>query len=88
MVDDGGEHAGADRVQVMDSGQIADQCIGLLTQVLQERVLDLGDAEQVDAAGQGDDQAAVGGGVLDLHGPPPGGGRRSVGLPTQGSPVG
>jgi hypothetical protein len=38
----------------MNPGQVADQRIGLLAQVLQERALDLGDAEQVDAAGQGD----------------------------------
>jgi hypothetical protein len=43
--------------------------------------LDLGGAEQVEVAGDCDDQAAASGGVLDLHGPPSAGSRRRAGLP-------
>jgi hypothetical protein len=65
---------------MLDAGQIADQRMGLLAEVLEQGALDLGDGEQVDAAGERYDHAAVPHGVLDLHGPPPGGGR----LPSQG----
>ena len=75
VVGHGGEDGRAHRVQGVDLGQVADHREGLLAEVFQEGPLDLGDAGQVDAAGKGDHLAAVPGGVLDLHGPPSGGGR-------------
>jgi hypothetical protein len=39
----------------------------MLGEVLEQGPLDLGDTGQVDAAGEGDHQAAISGGVLDLH---------------------
>jgi hypothetical protein len=61
------EHGGEHRVQVADAGQVADQGGGLVAEVLEQGPLDPGDAGEVDAAGEGDDDAALLGGVLDLH---------------------
>jgi hypothetical protein len=80
MVGHSGKDGGAHRVQGVDPGQVADHREGLLAEVLDQGALDLGDAEQVDAAGKGDHLAAVLGGVLDLHGPPP----LVAGCPAQG----
>lgn len=46
MVDNGGEHRRAHRVQVIDSGQLADQAIGRLGHVLAQGPLDRRDAER------------------------------------------
>ena len=74
------EDRGTPRVEIVDLGQVADERVRFAAEVFEQGPLDLGDAEQVEVAGECDDQAAASGGVLDLHGPPSGGSRRA-GLP-------
>jgi hypothetical protein len=66
-----GEDGGAHRIEILHPGQVADERERLVAEVLEQGPLDLGDGVDVDAASEGNDQAAVSRGAPDLHGPPP-----------------
>jgi hypothetical protein len=67
MVGHGREHGRAHRVDGVHGGQVADDPIGPLGEVLQQRPLDPRGREQVDRAGEGDHDAPVAHGMVELH---------------------
>jgi hypothetical protein len=70
MIGHGREDGGADRVEKVDPAEVTDDRRRSLGEAFEERVLHLGDCGDGDLAGQGQHEAALPGGVRDLHPPP------------------
>jgi hypothetical protein len=89
VVGDGGEQPGAPRVDGLNPGQVADDPVRPLGQVLEQLLLDPRGCEQVDRPGEADHHAPVAHGVVDLHtglpghAPPP---AHTAGYPRQQDP--
>jgi hypothetical protein len=67
-VRDGGEDAGAHRIDPRHPCQVADDRVGLLGQTLQQGTLHDGCRGDVEVAEQRHHDAAVAGGLFDVHG--------------------
>ncbi|HWJ52065.1 MAG TPA: hypothetical protein VNT24_01665 [Propionibacteriaceae bacterium] len=67
-VRDGGKHADAHRIDRRHPGQVADDRVGLLGQVLQQATLDLGCCGEVEVTDQPHHDAVIASRVLDVHG--------------------